>query len=256
MLYAIKLNFNCVYEIECSSHSLVDKIYCDDFPCTITLNQNTNSIYIGNSDNTVIIIDGSNNKVISRIHLPNYPSSRWSSITTSLDELYVDPSNNILYVKEEVIGPPNEGGVSLATSFFKIHLNGILCPEYFIHLFECDILPNTERYMPGHISKLILRKHDVFSKSGTLNNSFAVNSKSSLLYLTDSWEKRIEEINANNKILRTFKINHNYKFMTINPNGNKLYLANSGYFSNSLDIIHLQKEPTVNPPLSTENRNH
>jgi hypothetical protein len=134
MLYAINLDFNCVYVIECSSKSLIDKIYCDSSPSAITVNPNTNSIYIGNSDHIVIIIDGSKNKAISRIHLPNR-SDRIYGSNTSLDELYVDPSNKMLYIKEDIIGPANEGGGGMQTSFFKVHLNSIHHLEYFIHGF-------------------------------------------------------------------------------------------------------------------------
>jgi hypothetical protein len=239
MLYAINLDLKCVYIIECSSHALVDKIYFIGYPRTITLNQNTNSIYIGNSDNIIIIIDGSKNKIISKIHLPNHLSHRMYPITTSLDELYVDPSNNILYIKDNVIGPPNEGGVGLQTLFFKIDQNTILCPEYFIHRPECDILPKTERYLPDHKSESILRKHDIFYRNRSLNDSFIVNSKSGLQYLTDIGRKKLDEIDSNNKILRTFEISENCNAMAMNYIVNKIYLANSGYFSNSLDIIYL-----------------
>ena len=250
ILYAINLDFNCLYLIDCSSHSLVDKIYCIGYLRTLTLNQNTNSIYIGNSDNIVTIIDGSKNKVITRIHLPNSPSNRWYPVTTSLDELYVDPSNNILYIKEDVIGPPNEGGVGLQTLFFKIDLNGIFF-EYYIHSPECDILPKTKRYMPHHRSESILNKHDIFSRNSSLNDCFIVNSKSGLQYLTDIGRKKLDEIDLDNKILRTFEIGEHCNAIAINPIGNKIYLANSGYFSNSLDVIYIQRQPTVNPPHST-----
>jgi DNA-binding beta-propeller fold protein YncE len=250
MLYTINVDLNCVYIIECSSHALVDKIYCIGYPRIITLNQNTNSIYIGNSDFVIMIVDGSKNQEISRIHLAN-PPERWYGSSKTLDGLYVDPSNNLLYVKEDVT-TPNEGGASLGTLFFKLHLNSIRHSEYFMHDYECDIIPKTERYMPDHKSGSILRKHDILSRTGSLDNSFVVNSKSGLQYLTDMWSKKLEEIDTNNKILRTFKIDHEYVSMTINPNGNKLYLANSGYFSNWLDIIYLPEEPTVNPPVSIE----
>ena len=238
ILYAINLDFNCVYIIDYFSHSLIDKIYFTTYPRTITQNHITDSIYIGNSDNIVTIIDGSKNKIIARIHLPNPPSNRWYPVTTSLDGLYVDPSNNILYIKENVIGPPNEGGVGLQTLFFKIDLDGIFF-DYFIHSPECDILSKTNRFMPNK-SESILRKQDIFSRIGSLNDCFAVNSKSALLYLTDIGEKKIDEIDSNNKILRTFEISEHCNAIAINPIGNKIYLANSGYFSNSLDIIYMQ----------------
>lgn len=251
MLYAINLDFHWVYIIECSSNTLIDKIYCDGYPHTITLNQNTNSIYIGNSDFEIMMIDGSKNQEISRIHLPKL--SKY--LTAYIDELYVDPSSNILYINEHATGPAGEGGVGLHTCFFRIDLNAIVYHDFYIHDFECDIIPKTKRYNTKHVSESILHEANVSWKSGTLDNSFAVNSKSGLLYLTDSWEKKIYEIDAHNKILRTFAINHEYVSITMNPNGNKLFLANSGYFSNSLDIIYLQKEPTANQPLSIENSN-
>jgi DNA-binding beta-propeller fold protein YncE len=251
MLYAINLDLNCAYIIECSSHTLIDRIYCIGYPRTITLNQNTNSIYIGNSDFVIVIIDGSKNQEISRIHLPKL--SKY--LTAYIDELYVDPSSNVLSINEHATGPASEGGVGLHTCFFRIDLNAIVYPDFYIHDFKCDIIPRTKRDTTHHVSESILHEQDIFWKSGAQDNSFAVNSKSGLLYLTDLWEKKIDEIDARNKILRTFAINHEYVSMTMNPNGNKLYLANSGYFSNSLDIIYLQKEPTVNPPLSIENSN-
>lgn len=255
MLYAINLDFHCVYIIECSSQTLIDKIYCDGYPRAVTVNPNTNSIYIANSDFIVTKIDGSKNQLTSRIHLRKLSGY----LTAHIDELYVDPLNNILYINEHATGPAGEGGVGLHTSFFGIHLNEIDYQDYhdyFIHDFECNIIPKTERYTTNHTSESTLHKHDIFWKHGSLDNSFVVSSKSGLVYLTDLWEKRIDEIDAHNKILRTFAINHNYVSMSMSPNGNKLYLTNSGYFSNSLDIIYLQKEPTVNPPLSIENSNH
>ncbi|RPI80326.1 MAG: hypothetical protein EHM34_10340 [Nitrosopumilales archaeon] len=255
ILYAINLDFNCIYIIDCSSHFLVDKIYCIGYPRTLTLNQNTNSIFVGNSDNVVTIIDSSKNKVIARIHLPNPPSNRWYPVTTSLNELYVDPSNNILYIKEDVIGPPNEGGVGLQTLFFKIHLNGIFF-EHYIHSPECDILPKTKRYMPHHRSESILRNRDIFSRNSSLNDCFIVNSKSGLQYLTDIGRKKLDEIDLDNKILRSFEISEHCNAIAINPIGNEIYLANSGYISNSLDIFFVQKQPTVNPPVSIENSSH
>lgn len=188
MLYAINLDFYCVYIIECSSHTLIDKIYCDSHPYAATVDPNTNSIYIANSDHIVIVIDGSKNKVMSTIHLPNL-SRRMSDCTVGLDGLYVDPSNKILYIKEEVIGPPNQGGVGLQTLFFKIDLNAIHCPEYFIHDFECDILPKTERYMPDRRSESILRKHDIFWRDRSLNDSFIVNSVRSTILDRYRWKK-------------------------------------------------------------------
>jgi hypothetical protein len=242
MLYAINLDFNCVYIIDCSSDALIDKIYCDSYPYTVTVNSNTNSIYIGNSDNTVTIIDGSTKKVIFRIHLPNSSDSKYGS-TTRLDELYLDPLNEILYIKVEIIGPPNQGGASLHTSFFKIHLSSIYCPEYFIHDSECDIIAKTERYMTYHLFDSVLPKHDIFERVGSLDDFLIVNSESGLLYLTDKETEKLVELDSNNNILRTFIINHNCVSMAMNPIANKLYLANSGYFTNWIDIFFLEKEP-------------
>jgi hypothetical protein len=70
-----------------------------------------------------------------------------------------------------------------------------------------------------------------------------VNSESGLLYLTDKGTEKLVELDSNNNILRTFIINHNCVSMVMNPIANKLYLANSGYFTNWIDIFFLEKEP-------------
>jgi DNA-binding beta-propeller fold protein YncE len=262
MLYAINKSYsnrnissNYVDVIDCSSSATISRINSQWKPSGIAVNPSNNRLYVGFEKHPSIFVfdDSKDNLCISRIHLPIIDHSELYS-----NSIYFDASNDLLYILQERIYSGGGGPPGWAEFLLKIDANMNLS-NYYIHEFDCNILSKTERYLPMLRSKSVLKEDEILRGKGNPGDSITLNPKTGLLYFTNTEKKKLDEIDTNtNTVLNTFEISQYCHAMALNPVANKLYLiTSSGIFGeNILDIIYLQKESTVNPPLSIENSSH
>lgn len=258
MLYAInksknkqKKAYNHVDVIDCSSYTINYRIDSHWGPSGIAVDPNNNRIYVGfEKHSSIFVFDGSkNNLCISRIHLPRIDHSELES-----NNIYFDPSNDLLYVLQKRYYSGSGGPGGWADFLLKIHTN-VQLSNYYIHKFNCNILSKTERYLPRLGSKSVLKEDDILRGDGNPKDSITFNPKTGLLYLTNTEKKKLDEIDINtNKIMNTFEISEYCNAMALNPITSKLYVGSSRTFGeDTIDIIYLQKEAAVSHPLSIQN---
>ena len=196
-----------------------------DKPFFVTVNPDTNLIYVTNAgDNTVSVIDGNSNIVIDTISVVGNAGAMTVNSKTNLIYVATNLSDNIFVINGdshrviETISVGNDSGVLRVNP----ETNMIYVPN-----FDDD----TVSVIDGNDD------YSVFTIDvGDKPYAVSVNPDTNLIYVTNAGDNAVSVIDGNiNAVIETITVGEDPRGIAVNSNNNMIYVANLD--ANSLSVI-------------------
>jgi YVTN family beta-propeller protein len=236
MIYALGYNSSSLSDsvsvIDGKTNKVVDDITLDLPASEISVNPQTNMIYVAGSD-SVSVIDGKTNKVVDDITL-DQPAS----------DISVNPQTNMIYVAGSdsvyvIDGKTNTMVVDISVDKNIIYLS--VNPETNM-IYVSDFDSNTIYIINGIVNRIeaiVAGPAPPGIKVGREPSEISVNPQTNMIYVSTPDNNAISIIDGKtNKVVDTIRVNKP-SFLSIDPQTNMIYVAgyNSSSLSDSVSVI-------------------
>ena len=229
---------------------IVGTITIGTSPIQIAVNPTTNTIYATNHENTILVMDGTNNEIIDTIDIGSFPRG-----------IAVNPTTNTIFVTNPLEDTISVIDGSNNTVIDTIEVNPL--PR------GIAVNPSTNTIYVTNPSENMISVIDGFTSSiidtiniGTLPRGIAVNPTTNTIFVTNPLEDTISVIDgSNNTVVDTIKVANGAFGIAVNPETNTIYSVSCFYandtiseidgFSNlmrnSMQLDHCARTIAVNP---------
>jgi|GEM_PF-974061 len=232
-------------------------------PKGVAVNPNSNRIYEANSsNNTISVIDGSNNSLLTTVNVGNNPVGIAVNINTNLiytanafsgNVSVVDGTNNSLVATVNLGGDPGHiavnpntnliyvadfsGNVSVINGFTNSveetmivgsNPSGIAVNPSTNYIYITDWGQHIVSVINGSTNTIVVNVN-----VGSLPSGIAVNPTTGFIYVSGSYVSVID--GSTNKVTTELNLGSGPTGIAVNPNTNRVYVANS--LSNNVSVI-------------------
>ena len=194
-------------------------------PAGVAVNPSTNTVYVTNfNDNTVSVIDGSNNTVTATVTVGSTP---WGvAVNPSTNTVYVTNSNDNTVSVIDGSNNTVTATVSVGSAPYGVAVNPSTNTVYVTNLYD-----NTVSVIDGSNNTVTA----TVSVGGT-PPGVAVNPSTNTVYVTNSTDNTVSVIDgSNNTVTATVSVGSTPWGVAVNPSTNTVYVTNGG--SNSVSVI-------------------
>ena len=232
-------------------------------PKGVAVNPNSNRIYEANSsNNTISVIDGSNNSLLTTVNVGNNPVG--IAVNTNTNLIYtanafsgnvsvVDGTNNSLVATVNLGGDPGHiavnpntnliyvadfsGNVSVINGFTNrveetmivgSNPSGIAVNPSTNYIYITDWGQHIVSVINGSTNTIVVNVN-----VGSLPSGIAVNPTTGFIYVSGSYVSVID--GSTNKVTTELNLGSGPTGIAVNPNTNRVYVANS--LSNNVSVI-------------------
>ena len=228
-------------------HPIPEPIPLGENPSHISVNAETNRVYVANSgNNTVSVIDGEKNKIIDNIDLPQRPS--YVSVNPHTNTIYVSNSaNNTVSVIDGTTNQLKEGNITLdgvairqTPSFFYVNPQTNII---YVAAYNSTFKSGSITVMNGTTNKVIGKNIPMPEEPTHL----AANPKTNMIYVTSydySSGASVTAINGttNNVVAENIPIPEEPTEIAVNPKTNMIYVMAGDTYSKYGSITAIDGE--------------
>ncbi len=205
----------------------IDSISVGTSPIQIAVNPTTNTIYVTNHENTVLVIDDNNNDILETIDTGTFPRG-----------IAVNPTTNTIYVtnplEDSISVIDGSNNTVVDTIKVKPLPRGIAVNPTTNTLYVTNPSENS-------VSVIDERTYSITDtiNTGTLPRGIAVNPTTNTIYVTNPLEDSISVIDgSNNTVVDTIVVPDGSFGIAVNPQTNTIYSVSCFYEASTISVIN------------------